>query len=69
MSGNGPKATTLEAAVADSDLLTTQWHALDIQATLDKLGSTSKGLQSSEAKDRLEHFGPIICARRIAVVR
>jgi magnesium-transporting ATPase (P-type) len=39
-------------------LLTTHWHTLDVQAMLDKLGSSAAGLTPSEAKDRLEQFGP-----------
>jgi Cation transporter/ATPase, N-terminus/Glycosyl hydrolase family 65, C-terminal domain len=39
-------------------LLTTHWHTLDVQAMLDKLGSSASGLTPSEAKDRLEQFGP-----------
>jgi magnesium-transporting ATPase (P-type) len=39
-------------------LLRTHWHTLDIQAALDKLGSSAAGLKSSEAKGRLAQFGP-----------
>jgi magnesium-transporting ATPase (P-type) len=40
------------------DLQATSWHAIEIQAVLDKLASTAKGIASSEAKSRLETFGP-----------
>jgi magnesium-transporting ATPase (P-type) len=36
----------------------THWHALDIRATLDRLGSSAAGLTSAEAEDRLRRFGP-----------
>jgi magnesium-transporting ATPase (P-type) len=58
MAGNTPNATTNKVAAPQSDLFATHWHALDSQAALDKLGSTSRGLESSEAKERLQKFGP-----------
>jgi magnesium-transporting ATPase (P-type) len=58
MPGENSNATTKKGAVPSPDLLATHWHTLDIQAALDKLGSTDKGLKSSEAKDRLKQFGP-----------
>jgi magnesium-transporting ATPase (P-type) len=58
MPGEAPKARANTAAAHAPDLPANHWHTLDIWATLDKLGSTDKGLRSPEAKDRLKQFGP-----------
>ena len=34
------------------------WHTLDIEATLEALGTSVKGLDSTEAAERLARFGP-----------
>jgi magnesium-transporting ATPase (P-type) len=58
VAGNTPNAPSKEVPSSGAELLAIHWHALDSQAALDKLGSTSRGLESAEAKERLQRFGP-----------
>ncbi len=58
MPGEAPKTVTNRTAGRLPELRATHWHTLDIQGTLDRLGSTTEGLEFSEAKDRLKQFGP-----------
>ncbi len=39
------------------DDIRTNWHALDVQAAIEALGSSATGLDAAEAKQRLEQFG------------
>ncbi len=58
MAGDTPSATSSKIPSSESELLAIPWHAIDAETTLDKLGSKSKGLEPSEAKARLQRFGP-----------